>query len=178
MEETAAARKFNEIYDKTNRKTLIFITAKCSNPSDISDIFQETYTEIFSVIKKRGIDYIINPEAFVLNTAKQKIYRHYALIQRLGKLSRKEKAPDGGGEIRYTEPAEFSVDDSLVTRDLLHQINDFLKKKPAETRKIFYLHYVLGLTIVQVADELGMTESGVKSRLYRTVNELKEEVKK
>ena len=108
----------------------------------------------------------------------QKVYRHYALIQRLGKLSRKEKAPDGGGEIGYTEPAEFSVDDSLVTRELLHQINDFLKKKPAETRKIFYLHYVLGLTIVQVADELGMTESGVKSRLYRTVNELKEEVKK
>lgn len=36
---------FNAIYDATNRKILGFITAKCGNTSDISDIFQDTYTK-------------------------------------------------------------------------------------------------------------------------------------
>ena len=39
---------FNQMYDETSQKVLIYITSKCGNPSDIQDIFQETYTELFS----------------------------------------------------------------------------------------------------------------------------------
>ena len=45
---------FNQMYDETSQKVLIYITSKCGNPSDIQDIFQETYTELFFILKKRG----------------------------------------------------------------------------------------------------------------------------
>lgn len=43
---------FNQMYDETSQKVLIYITSKCGNPSDIQDIFQETYTELFFILKK------------------------------------------------------------------------------------------------------------------------------
>ena len=74
---------FNQMYDETSQKVLIYITSKCGNPSDIQDIFQETYTELFFILKKRGGEYVQNSEAFAMQIAKQKVYRHYTLLQKL-----------------------------------------------------------------------------------------------
>ena len=77
---------FNDIYDSTNRKVLVYITAKCSSPADIHDIFQETYMELYSILVKKGPDYIQNSEAFVMKLAKQKLSRYYSLLDRLKRL--------------------------------------------------------------------------------------------
>ena len=74
---------FNQMYDETSQKVLIYITSKCGNPSDIQDIFQETYTELFFILKKRGGEYVQNSEAFAMQIAKQKVYGHYTLLQKL-----------------------------------------------------------------------------------------------
>lgn len=76
---------FNQMYDETNQKILIYITSKCGAPSDIQDVFQETYAELFSILKKRGNGYIQNAEAFAMQIAKQKVYRHHTLLQKLKK---------------------------------------------------------------------------------------------
>ena len=39
---------FNQMYDETSQKVLIYITSKCGNPSDIQDIFQEPTQSFFS----------------------------------------------------------------------------------------------------------------------------------
>ena len=49
---------FNDIYDSTKRKILVYITAKCGNTADIHDIFQETYMELYSILAKKGPAYI------------------------------------------------------------------------------------------------------------------------
>lgn len=38
---------FNEIYDKTYKKILLYVLKRCSNIEDVSDILQETYAEIY-----------------------------------------------------------------------------------------------------------------------------------
>lgn len=43
---------FNEIYDKTYKKVFSIVTAKCGNTSDIADIIQETYIEVYKVLIK------------------------------------------------------------------------------------------------------------------------------
>ena len=43
MTESNINLRFNEIYDSTCKIILAFITARCGNTSDISDIFQDTY---------------------------------------------------------------------------------------------------------------------------------------
>ena len=74
---------FNEIYDSTKNMTLAYITAKCRHVEDVNDIFQDTYTELFQVLTKRGPDYIKNSKAFVMRIAKRKIARYYSLLDRL-----------------------------------------------------------------------------------------------
>lgn len=167
---------FNSIYDSTRQKALIYITAKCNNPDDICDIFQETYTELFSVLSRRGVNYIKDQEAFVIKLAKQKIYRHYTLAQKLKifvPMISASQVNEETIELSDIDTFDFTIEEHMVNRQLLLDINDFLKHKSPLINKIFYLYYSLDLTIPQIAKELGLTESNVKNKLYRTLSELR-----
>ncbi|QVK18631.1 sigma-70 family RNA polymerase sigma factor [Mycoplasmatota bacterium] len=164
---------FNDIYDSTNRKVLIYITTKCNNTADISDIFQETYMELYSVLIKRGVNYIKNYEAFVLKIAKQKIYRYYSILDRLKmmvSLSEKDKAFN----ITDLKADSFMIEDTICEKDLVEQVNEFLSKKSEDVKKIFYLFYYFNLSIREIAKLLRLNESNVKNKLYRTLKELRE----
>ncbi|MGM9979380.1 MAG: hypothetical protein ACI33J_11320 [Clostridium sp.] len=65
---------FDNIYDKTYKKLLLYILKRCSNIEDVSDIIQETYAEVYLTINKKGIDYIKNYDSFVIKIAKTKIF--------------------------------------------------------------------------------------------------------
>ena len=47
---------FNDIYDSTNRKVFAFLAARCKSIPDAHDLFQDTYTELYAVLKRRGAD--------------------------------------------------------------------------------------------------------------------------
>lgn len=166
---------FNDIYDATNRKVLGFIAAKCSNTSDISDIFQDTYMELYAVMVKRGLDYIINSEAFVMKIAKQKVYRHYSLLDRLKFAVPLSVADDNGNEINIAdlEANYFSFDISMLNSALIAEIRRAISAKPQIVQKIFFMRYSLDLTIPEIAELLSVGESYVKNKLYRTINELR-----
>ena len=61
--------RFNEIYDSTNKAVLAFVTAKCCSTSDIQDIVQDTYVELYQLLDRRGVDYVINAQALCLRIA-------------------------------------------------------------------------------------------------------------
>ena len=166
---------FNEIYDSTNRKVLVYITAKCGSPSDIHDIFQETYMELYSVLVRKGPGYIQNGEAFVMRIAKQKLSRYYSLTARLKSLLplSGSSADAEGDPPEDLELNSYSIDEQICSRDLTAKIYDVLSTKSPEIRKIFYLYYNLDLTISEIASQLSMTESNVKNKLYRTLKELR-----
>lgn len=54
---------FNEIYDRTNKRILIYITDKCCKTEDIADIFQETYMELFMFLQRKDWSKINSEEA-------------------------------------------------------------------------------------------------------------------
>ncbi|HLU22358.1 MAG TPA: sigma-70 family RNA polymerase sigma factor [Bacillaceae bacterium] len=170
---------FNRIYDNTKRKTLILITSKCKNPSDIPDIFQDTYAELFSVLSKRGVNYIENEEAFVLKLANQKIYKYYTILEKLKAINPFKYKDDEDVliELENVESVEILIEDKITENELVEDIHAYLSNKSAEIRKIFYLYYSLGLTISEIASELGISESNVKNKLYRTFSELRNQFK-
>ena len=69
-----------------------------------------------------------------------------------------------------------------MLKEDLKIIWDYIKNKELITIKIFYLYFGLGLKISEIAQELGVGESYIKNKIYRTLKELKkylgEEVKK
>lgn len=166
---------FNEIYDATAKKTLCFITAKCGNLSDIQDIFQETYTELYSVLSARGTDYIKEPEAFVMRLARAKLHRHYTLAERM-RFIVSSRVSDGEDDLELWDVAEscdVSLTDAFEISEAVSAVREFLQHKDDETRRIFYLHYYMDMTLAQIAEALSVSESKVKHRLYGALKELR-----
>ncbi|MCM1246580.1 MAG: sigma-70 family RNA polymerase sigma factor [Roseburia sp.] len=163
---------FDELYDATHEKVLAYIIVKCGNTEDVADIFQETYTEIVKVICKHGIDYFKNPEAFVMQVAKKKIYRHYKLLERLRGIE--ETYDFDESNLNNIEIEQVSFAELAATKEMVETAISYLKQKDELTKKIFYLYYFLDKSIKEIARLFSVKESNVKNKLYRTLKELRE----
>jgi len=171
----SVASRFDEIYDSTHRDVLAFITARCGRTADIGDIFQKTYLELYEVLLKRGVDYVTHEKALVMRIARRKLAKHYTLLGRLKVFISTTCRNENGEEMDITEfePDNFSTEDFVASKILLDNARQFIKNKPADVRKIFYLMYDVGLTIPEIAKLLSLSESNVKNKLYRTLKELR-----
>ena len=169
------AMRFDSIYDSTNREVLAFITAKCGRTADINDIFQETYMDLYSLLERRGVNYVTHEKALVMRIAKRKISKHYSLVDRLKVFASLTGADEEDADTDLTESIadDFSVEEFVINDILLENARKLIKTKPENVRKVFYLMYNVGLTIPEIAQKLSMSESNVKNKLYRTITELR-----
>jgi RNA polymerase sigma-70 factor (ECF subfamily) len=168
--------RFNEIYDSTNKFILAFITARCGNTSDIGDIFQDTYMELYQRLEKKGADYVIDGKAFVFKIAKQKIARNYSLLKRLRMFVpvgvANEENEYEGIELSDMDVNSFLMEDFAVDQIMLDNIRQLIKQKSPDTEQIFYFFYDMGLSIPEIAQAMSISESNIKNKLYRTIKEL------
>ena len=168
----AHVTRFDDIYNNTHRAVLTYLTAKCA-VSDINDVFQETYMELWRVLSKGDAGYIRNESAFVMKLAKRKVARLYSLRERFRgwvSLTRLEDSTDfTDGDASHFYTGDFSP--GVVEMNTLRR---HLETKPEGVQKIFTLVYDIGLTIPETAKALNMSESNVKNRLYRTLKELRQ----
>ncbi|MCL1866456.1 MAG: sigma-70 family RNA polymerase sigma factor [Oscillospiraceae bacterium] len=173
--------RFNEIYDSTHKTVLAFVTAKCRNTADIADIVQDTYVEVYLILRKRGTDYIKNAATLTLRIARQKLSRYYALTERMKMFVPMTVVNADGGETDLSELSAFEADsflteDFVVNKSVLDEVREFVRGKPQDVKKVFYLFYDLEQTIPQIAKSLSMSESNVKHKLYRTLKEIREKL--
>ena len=175
MPDPNTVSRFDEIYNSTNKAVLAFITAKCGRIADVGDIFQETYMELYWVLSKRGVDYITNEKALVIRLAKQKIAKHYSMIERLRIFVSITSENAHGEEVDLSgfEADSFLTEDFVINNVMYENARKFIKSKPEDVQKVFYLMYEVGLTIAEIAKALSIKESNVKNKLYRTLKELK-----
>jgi len=179
MSNPNAASRFGEIYNSTNKAVLTFITAKCGRTDDISDIFQETYLELYKILDKRGADYVTHEKAYVMRIAKRKIARYYSLRERLRMFVSMSATNEDGEEVDLSdlEADAFLTEDFSVNHALLETARQFIASKPEVVQKVFYLMYDVGLSIPEIAQTLSTSESNVKNKLYRTLKELRNQLK-
>ena len=181
MHEGNIVSRFNEIYDSTNKIVLAFITAKCGNTSDIDDIFQETYMELYQRLQKRGADYVKDGKNFTLRIAKNKIAQYYTLAKRLKMFVslRIKSEDDADKEMDLSDAdidsflAEDNIENYIINQGIFEDVRQFIKQKPADIEQIFYFFYEMDLSISEIAQALSLTESNVKHKLYRTLKELR-----
>ena len=86
----------------------------------------------------------------------------------------------GGGEtalllseLEYCIPSGESVERHLEEQELAGVISSFLRQQTQESRIYFVRRYWYGDGLAQIADRFGVTESKVKSSLFRTRKALK-----
>jgi len=73
-----------------------------------------------------------------------------------------------------TELYEYDVDaisteDFVIDHLLLESIKKHIQAKPEDVKKVFYLFYDFDMTIPEISKSLGISQSGVKNKLYRKI---------
>jgi len=168
--------QFNEIYESTSKTVLAYIIAKCKYTADINDIFQDTYLELYQVLNSHTQSYVQHPKAFTLKIARRKISRYYTLLERIKRFVSMTTVDDYRNEIDLSDfnTDAVMIEDFIIDCVILESAKKYLNSKSEEIQKVFFLYYDFGLTILEIAQTLNISQSNVKHKLYRTLNELRE----
>lgn len=78
------------------------------------------------------------------------------------------------GELTEVIPDTETADDRFDSAEIAGHLNEFLHKIKPLNRDIFTGRYYLNLSVRDIANRLGMTETAVKTRLSRIRADLKE----
>lgn len=159
--------EFNEIYHNTYESILEYVICNCSNVSDVEDIIQNIYYDLYKVVKKNKTE--IN-DSYILGIAKHKVKDYYRFKYRQREVSfvDEEENEDYINNI----PSEDDIENEIIKTDNINIIWDFLKSKKIVISQIFYLYYKLDYPIKEIAEKLNLSVSNTKHYLYRTLKEL------
>jgi len=163
---------FKDIYDKTYDNILKVIILK-SNVDDANDIIQEVYIELLNKLKKEKSIEIENVDGYVFGITKnvlKRFYKNINLDKNIFVYNMEEN------EIDFKD--DYSLEEDFINESNISLIWDEIKKMEEVTQKIFYLHYVLDLKISDIAKEMNINESTIKTKIYRSLKQLKEKVMK
>ena len=162
---------FRQLYAQTYKLTAALITARCRQTADIGDILQEVYLELYRLLKRRGTDYIKEPDAIIRRLVKQQLFRYYRGLSRRQEVY---SAPDDDTcEAELADIEALSVEEIAEDQIVLEWTDRYLTQKGELYRKIFHLYYRYGISVPEIARMLSMTEAEVKNRLYRTLREIR-----
>lgn len=145
---------------------------KCSNIEDVNDLVQDTYVELYNILKKKQKIYLENCQSFVIGIAKKKIQKYYGLLYRLKNHNIYQVENE---EIELPDDLDLEVE--TIKKLSAEAVWNYIKTKNIKTVKVFYLYYCTEIKISQIAKELNMSESNVKNILYRTIKDIKENIK-
>ena len=163
---------FKDIYDKTYDNILKVIILK-SNVDDANDIIQEVYIELLNKLKKEKSIEIENVDGYVFGITKnvlKRFYKNINLDKNIFVYNMEEN------EIDFKD--DYSLEEDFINESNISLVWDEIKKMEEVTQKIFYLHYVLDLKISDIAKEMNINESTIKTKIYRSLKLLKEKVMK
>ena len=117
----------------------------------------------------------------ILSTYLGKITRRVSI----NKLNKRKADKRGGGEIYMAldelsdcVPSKDNVEEVVERKELIHDINKFLAQIQKEDRDIFVLRYWFVMPIKDISIELNMSESKIKSVLFRTREKLNKYLKR
>lgn len=152
-------KAYNDTYDYISR----YLNSKLSPDQSAEDALQSVYLDFYrSLINTDGE--IKNVRHYILRIAKRYVADHY-----------KEHSKNTFEDIDDLNIADEKALSTLENADFFdyEQVMSYLKSSDDTTYRIFVLHYQYGYTIKKTASCLGLSQSTVKSRLYRTLEKLK-----
>lgn len=170
MSNKISLESFEEIYNRTYKNVLKYIVIHCKNMEDVNDIIQDTYTEFYKKLKKSNKFKIEDEQSFIIGISKNIMKKYYRL---------KYRDENNIIDIENIEiEANIDLELQFITKENVDKVWKNLQNKDAKIIKIFYLHYVLDMKLTDIAIKLKLTESSVKNCIYRTIKELRGNIKK
>lgn len=163
-------KNFEQLYKSTYNQTLKFAIIKCTNIDDINDIIQDTYIELLQILKKKKTLEIDNINSYIIGISNNIIKRYYHKKKKENIISYYSEN-DCNDELEIKD--SFDLEQTIMTKENMFKVWEYLKNKELIISKIFYLYFALGLKISDISQNLELNESNVKNKIYRTLKELK-----
>ena len=158
---------FDRVYEKTYESLLRYAIVHLSDPMDAEDALQNVYTQFYRRIESRGHADILSPLAFLMRILKHEIARSYA-----------QRSANAACELTEDIPADpLSFEDEAETRVMAEHVLDVAKTLPPENYRVFLLYYGFNRSVAEIARELQLGEEAVKSRLFRSRNVVRRQLK-
>ena len=156
-----AADTVTDVWERFAHRLRGFIATRVSDPADAEDVLQEVFVKLQrSSSQLRDADRLTS---WVFRIAQNTIIDHYRSAPR-----RREISADTS-ELAPTSPgADESLDDQSVVRaEIAACLRPLLEQLPEPSREALELVEFSGISQAQAARELGISVSGMKSRVQR-----------
>ena len=157
-------RAFEELYNRHARRLQGFFVRRLGDDADLAaDFMHDTFLRLYAAREtyREGRNF----RAWLFTIAYNLCRNHHR--NQLTIVS------DEGVDI--TDEASIEVE--LDTKDLHDALRDILRKLPESYAMLFSLHYEEELTVPQIAQITDLPEGTVKSRLHKTMQIIKQNLK-
>jgi len=146
------------IWDQFNDRLRNFIRARVSNESDAEDILQDLFLKIHS--QHDSFNKVSKPESWIFKVVRNAIIDYY-------RARRPQSELDDSHQLQEPDRAEYDFDE--IVRCLEPLVNNLSDKDQQIIKMVDFQH----MTQQDAAEQLGITLSGVKSRVQRARKRLR-----
>lgn len=156
-------RAFEELYNRHARRLQGFFTRRLADDADLAaDFMHDTFLRLYAAREKyhEGSNFRAWLYTIAYNLCKNHLRNQLAVVH-------EEK------EVADANDIEVDIDETILRNTL----RNILKGLSEPYAMLFSLHYEEELTIPQIAQITDLPEGTVKSRLHKTMNIIKKELK-
>ena len=157
-------RAFEELYNRHARRLQGFFVRRLGNDAELAaDFMHDTFLRLYAAREtyREGRNFRTWLYTIAYNLCRNHHRNQLTIISDEG--------------IDITDDANFEVD--LEMKDLHDALREVLRKLPEPYAMLFSLYYEEELTIPQIANIVDLPEGTVKSRLHKTMNIIKQNLK-
>ena len=160
----ARTDRLDESWAESLDRIRAFVAARVEDPELAADI---THDVVVRSIASGALDRVDSPVAWLYRSARNAVIDHYRTRHAHQPLDGVESWPDPG-------PTDNQPNDA--TRELARCLQPLLHQLPPAARDALSRVDVDGQTHQQAADQLGISVSGMKSRVQRARRQLKDQL--
>lgn len=161
--------RFNRIYEETRSDLLRHLWVRTNAAPDAEDLFQEIYRK-FYIRLSRSVLPILDPKRYLFTIAKKELSRYYLHRAKRAEAEQPmETLPDVPSE-------EAPIDERLLTEERKDAVWRLLQSEPELNRRIFVLFYACDRSQKEIGEALGLDETAVRQRLYRTRQRIRQKL--
>jgi RNA polymerase sigma-70 factor, ECF subfamily len=153
--------ELDAVWAETIDRLRAFVAARVGDREVAADITQDV---IVRSIASGALDQADNPVAWLYRSARNAVIDHYRL----------RRAHSPIDHLDWPDPDDHDGQPNDATRELSHCLRPLLEQLPPTAREALERVDIDGETHQQVATDLGLSVSGMKSRVQRARRDLKE----
>ncbi len=165
-------RAFEQLVDQFQEGIFRMAYYRTQSPMDAEDITQETFLQAFQSLSKLQKTEQFRPWLFSIALNR---VRDFHRRKRLASIFGVSSEADQQEHSKNALPDEPEAIDHLMRQEFWKQVESFLVRLSRMEREVFILRFMDSLTIREIVQVIGRSESAVKTHLYRGIRKFKED---